>query len=216
MTRLLLVLAVALSAHGYPLDGAARTGIRRLIGYQRMKLPVGAMRTSSQVRLRLRGANDSFELSPKTPRDSYLQGGVERIFGTRDASYGVALLDVSDPSHPAYASLRADEKKIPGSVGKLLVATGLFDAIARAHPEPAAREKLLRETVVTADSFVYRDGKTVPFFREGDPAVTNRRIEAGDKFSLWEWADHMLSQSSNAAGSTVWKQAMLILRFGAR
>ena len=46
--------------------------------------------------------------------------------------------------------------------------------------------------------------------------MTNRRIEAGDRFSLWEWADHMLSQSSNAAGSTVWKQAMLIRRFGAR
>jgi hypothetical protein len=36
----------------------------------------------------------------------------------------------------------------------------------------------------------------------------------GDRFSLWEWADHMLSQSSNAAGSLVWKQVMLLRQFG--
>ncbi len=215
MKLFFLLLAIAVSAHGYPLDGAARTGIRRLIGYRGKKLPPGAMRTSDEIRLRLQGANDSYDLDSRTPRDSYLQAGIERIFGPRDVSYSVALLDVTDPAHPAYASLRADEKKIPGSVGKLMVATGLFGAVAQTYPDPAARERLLRDTVVTADSFVYRDGKTVPFFDEGDAAVTNRRVEAGDKFNLWEWADHMLSQSSNAAGSTVWKQTMLIRRFGA-
>lgn len=40
------------------------------------------------------------------------------------------------------------------------------------------------------------------------------RATIEDRFNLWEWLDHMLSQSSNAAGSTVWKQAMPIRRFG--
>ena len=69
---------------------------------------------------------------------------------------------------------------------------------------------------MTADGFIFRDGKTVPFYHDGDPAVVNRRMELGDKFSLWEWADHMLSQSSNSAGSMVWKQVLLLRQFGAR
>jgi hypothetical protein len=225
--KLLLALALsAIVAQAYPLDGAAKTGIRRLIGYKLahegkikpgIRLPAGALLPSDQIALHLKGANDSFDLDAKTPRDPYLQSGIEKIFAGRDPSYGVALLDISDPRQPRYASLRADEKLIPGSVGKLLVVTGLFDSLARAYPASTdARQKVLRETIVTADGFVYRDGKTVPVYREGDAAIVNRRIEAGDKFSLWEWADHMLSQSSNAAGSEVWKQVLLLRQFGTR
>src|SRR5439155_11864012 len=41
-----------------------------------------------------------------------------------------------------------------------------------------------------------------------------RRINVGDKFSLWEWLDHMLSMRSNAAGSFAWKQTVLLRDFG--
>jgi hypothetical protein len=204
---------LSLGVWGYPLDGAARTGIRRLIGYQKMKLPAGALLKNEQIVLRLRGV----EVGERWKVDSGLQAGVERIFAERDPSYGVAILDISDPGKVRYAALRADQKLIPGSVGKLLVATGLFAAVARAYPGSVeAREKLLRETMVAADRFTVRDGKTVPFFREGDAAVVNRTIQIGDQFNLWEWTDHMLSQSSNAAGSEVWKQAMLLRRFGSK
>ncbi len=221
----LALAAAAAPALAYPLDGAARTGIRRLAGYRLGheakikgvgKLPPGALLSSDQVRLRLRGLNDGLDLTASTPRDPYLQAGIEKIFGGRDASYGVALLDISDLQRPLYAALRPETKLIPGSVGKLLVATGLFDALARAHPAIEAREKLLRETVLAADTFIVRDGKTVPFFTEGDVAVVNRPMRIGDRFSLWEWLDHMLSVSSNAAGSFVWKQALLLRRFGPR
>jgi hypothetical protein len=211
---------------GYPLDGAAKTGIRRLIGYRLAhegkigggrKLPPGALRTSDQIVLRLRGVNESFDIGPGVKLDPELQAGLEKIFAGRDPSYGVALLDISDPRRPRYAALRADQKLIPGSVGKLLVATGLFDAVARIHPAGAeARERLLRETMVTADRFILRDGKTVPIYSDGDPAVVHRALQIGDRFNLWEWADHMLSQSSNAAGSVVWKQVMLLRKFGTR
>ena len=92
--------------------------------------------------------------------------------------------------------------------------TGLFGAIAAAWPAIPDRQKVLRETTVDADSFIFTDSKTVPFYQDGDKAVVSRQLRLGDRFSLWEWTDHMLSQSSNAAGSMMWKQAMLIRKFG--
>ena len=120
------LLLAALTARGYPLDGAAKTGIRRLTGYRLIhegkikgsaKLPPGALLSSDQIALRLKGINDSLDLDAKTPRDPYLQAGIEKIFGGRDPSYGVAILDISDRKKPAYGCLRADGKWVPGSVG---------------------------------------------------------------------------------------------------
>jgi hypothetical protein len=54
----------------------------------------------------------------------------------------------------------------------------------------------------------------VPFFHLEDKTVGFRPIEKGDAFSLYEWVDHMLSASSNAAASTVWKEVMLMRAFG--
>lgn len=210
-----VLLAGTTGLWGYPLDGAQRTGIRRLVGYRSLKLPAGALLKNEQIVLRLRGVNERWDLGPATKTDPGLQAGLEKIFAGRDPSYGVALLDISDPQKPRYAALRADQKLIPGSVGKLLVATGLFDALARAYPGSIeAREKVLRETVVTADRFIVRDNKTVPIYQEG--TIVNRPLQLGDQFNLWEWADHMLSQSNNGAGSQVWKQAMLLRRFGTK
>lgn len=207
----------------YPLDGAAATGIRRLTGYRLVKegkikgavpLPPGALLTSDQIVLRLKGANAGFDIAPNTPHDPYLQAGLERIFGGRDASYAIAVLDMSDPQRPLYAALRGDDKKIPGSVGKLCIVTGLFGALAKTWPAIPERQRMLRDTIVEADSFIISDGKTVPIYQDGDAAVVNRALRVGDRFSLWEWVDHMLSQSSNAAGSMMWKQAMLMRKFG--
>jgi hypothetical protein len=221
-----LLAAVPAAVHAYPLDGYEYTGIRRLLAYRlalegkvlpKPSLAPGAMLNSDQVQLRLNGVNDIFDLDDRTPRDPYLQQGLERIFADRDPSYGIAVLDITDPNRPLYGSLRADTKRIPGSVGKLFVATGFFDAVARAYPaDTEARARLMRETILAADRFVHRDGKTVPFYNDGDPRIISRRLEIGDKFNLWEWLDHMLSVSSNAAGSMVWKEAMMIRHFGAR
>ena len=222
--RVVLTLAIAWPASAYPLDGVAKTGIRRLEGYGLIhegkirgpiKLPPGALLRSGQVRLHLKAVSRGFEITEHTPRDPGLQAGLEQIFAGRDPSYNVAILDISDPAKPAYAALRADERRIPGSVGKLLVATGVFGQLNRIYPQDlSARERTLKESIVPADGFVYRDGKTVPFYKPGDAAVVNRRLEAGDQFNLYEWLDHMLSQSSNAAASMSWKQAMLLYRFG--
>jgi hypothetical protein len=99
---------------------------------------------------------------------------------------------------------------LPGSVGKILVAAAVLDALARVHPRIQDRERVLRETFRAADEFILTDGKTAPFYEPGAEAVTNRALRAGDRFNLWEWLDHMLSQSSNAAGSLLWKEALLL------
>jgi hypothetical protein len=213
MRRLALILLAPLAAAAYPLDGAAKTGIRRLTGYkEKLKLPPGAYRSSEVIKLRLT-ANPSFDIAPDTPRDPALQKGLDDIFARRDRSYSVAVLDITDPVSPRYAAIREDVKRIPGSVGKIFVATGLFGAVARAHPDTAARERFLRETVIEASGFVHVDSKTVPFYNPEKKALAYRRLEIGDRFNLYEWLDHMLSQSSNAAAAETWKQAMLLDRF---
>lgn len=207
----------------YPLDNWKRTGIRRLEGYRLSiagqvkgpKTPPGGQWTTERIQLRLLG-NSKLDVPAGMAKDPALQQGLEAILGGRNQSYGMALLDITDPQKPRYAGVREDEPLLPGSVGKLLVATGVLDALKRAHPRPAERERVLRETVRAADAFVDRDGKTVPFFEPGGAAVVNRRIAIGDKFSLWEWLDHMLSQSSNAAGSFCWKEAVLLRKFGTK
>src|SRR6185437_5887059 len=129
-----------------------------------VRLPAGALLGSGQILLRLKDSEPKFDIVPSTPHDPYLQAGIERIFSGRDPSYAVALLDISDPRQPRYASLRGDDKKIPGSVGKLCVVTGLFGALAAAKPVVADRQKLLRDTIVQADPFIFTDGKTVPIY----------------------------------------------------
>jgi hypothetical protein len=218
---LLLAVAAALCP-GYPLDGAKRTGIRRLNGYalaqqgkaKGPKIPPGGLRPESAVKLRLLG-HKALDVTAETPKDAVLQKGLEAIVAGRNESYGLALLDITDPARPRYAAVREGVPQLPGSVGKLCIVSGMMQALARRAPDPVERERLLRQTARTADGFVYRDGKTVPFYEEGWPAVVNRQIRAGDVFSLYEWLDHMLSQSSNAAGSFSWKEALLLRRFGA-
>ena len=45
-------------------------------------------------------------------------------------------------------------------------------------------------------------------------AFSARRVIIGDTFTLYEWADHMLSASSNASASIVWKEVILMRAFG--
>jgi hypothetical protein len=219
---ILFLLAIA-PLGAYPLDGGKRTGIRRLEGYRLAqqgavrgpKIPPGGQWTEDRIRLRLAGAR-TLDIPAAMPKDPALQRGMEQILGGRNPSYAMALLDITDPARPRYAAVNEDNKLLPGSVGKLLVAAGMMEAVKRVYPDPAAREKFLRDTVRAADAFVHRDGKTVPFYEAGAQAIVNRRVETGDRFNLWEWLDHMLSQSSNGAGSFTWKEAVLLRRFGAK
>jgi len=215
---LLLAVAAAIIAVAYPLDAFKRTGIRRLEGYRlslegKVKnvrpIPKGGRFSDAQIQLRLRGREVTLN-----QKDPALQRGLERIFANRDPSYGIAVLDITNPASPSYAAVRENYKQLPGSVGKILVAGAVLDAAARAYPQIPARERFLRETIRPADEFILTDSKTAPYYEPGSDAVVNRPIRTGDRFSLWEWLDHMLSQSSNSAGSFLWKEAILLRHFG--
>ncbi len=220
----LFATSAVVGAARYPLDGYDYTGIRRLRAYDmvlngempgRLAIQPGARLPRSAIGLRLAGVNDALDLPPGAPTDPELQAGIERIVGRRHPSYRVSVLDITDPDRPRYASLRGDEGYIPGSVGKLLVMSGLFNELAQLYPEDIpARTRLLRDTRIVADEFAVPNSHEVPIVAPDWSGVTHRAIRVGDEFTLWEWVDHMVSPSSNAAGSVVWKEAILIDAFG--
>jgi len=228
VARLLLVASagspLAVPAAGYPLDGYETTGIRRLLAYRRVQegqlpgsftLPPGALFGRDAIRLHLAGLDQPYDVGPGTAVDPDLQAGLERLLAARDPSYRVALVDISDPARPRFAAVKPDEGYIPGSVGKLLVLTALFDQLAKRFPgDTEARSTLLRTVEVTADSFVMPSSHSVPIVNDDATTLEHRPIRLGDRFTLWEWLDHMVSPSSNAAASMVWKQALLMAVFG--
>ncbi len=138
MRYLITALLLAGVAAGYPLDGGKRTGIRRLAGYQLAqegkvrgpKIPPGGLWPESRVRLHLTG-HKALDVDANTPKDPVLQKGLEAIVAGRSESYGLALLDITDPAKPRYAAVRESIPQLPGSVGKLLIAGGMMGALAR-------------------------------------------------------------------------------------
>jgi hypothetical protein len=137
------------------------------------------------------------------------------LLGDNAGAYGVAVLDLTDPDAPAYAEHRGDYRQNVGSVGKLLGALGLFQALADAWPDDLERRTaVLRDTVMTADDFAHSDHHTVRFFDVDTNTLTRRTIQDGDTGSLWEYLDWMLSVSSNSAAAMVMRDAMLLRHFG--
>jgi hypothetical protein len=210
----------------YPLDGYEQTGIRRLRAYAmlldrrmpgNLRLPPGALLSRSEIRLRLLEVNDSLDVGPETPHDPELQAALEQIAETRDPSYRFAVLDITDPARPRYAAVKPTQGYTPGSVGKLLVMTALFHQLKKHYPDQLGdRARVLRETMVPADQWAMPNSHAVPVVADDWSSVTHRAVRIGDVFSLWEWVDHMVSPSSNAAGTMVWKQVILLDQFGRR
>jgi hypothetical protein len=130
-------------------------------------------------------------------------------------AYGFAVLDLTDPAKPRYAEHRGDYRQNVGSVGKLVVALALFQALADLHPNDLdARKRILKQTVVTADAFSQSDGHTVRIFDPATKTLIRRPVQIGDRATLYEWLDWMLSPSSNSAAGMVMREAMLLRRYG--
>jgi hypothetical protein len=217
----LLALLAAGPALAYPLDLFEATGITRLEAYRLGQkgrereggelLPKGALLAAGQVQLSLQDQPD-FEVPAPDPE---LGAQLRRALGADAPHYSLALLDLTDPAQPRYAGVNADRGQNPGSVGKIMVALALFQALAELYPDDLdARRRVLRETEVAADGFIRNDDHEVPFWRPGDPRVERRPIREGDVANLWTWLDWMISSSSNAAGSEVMAQLVLLRRFG--
>jgi hypothetical protein len=210
---------VPLTVQAYPLDGYDDTGIRRVEGARRAneglaeggRQPPGAMLQTEQVDLRLLDQR-TLELPGPDPE---FTAEIVKLLGEHGAAYGIAVLDLTDPDNLAYAEHRGDYRQNVGSVGKMLAALGLFQALADTWPDDFdKRKQILRDTVITADDFAHRDHHTVRFFDVETNTLTRRTIRDGDQGSLWEYLDWMLSVSSNSAAAMVMRDAMLLRHFG--
>ena len=223
MRRILITLAcvlgLALHANAYPLDGYEHTGIGRL-QHQRMvqegqlkgrKRPSGELMPMSMVKLRLLDQPDLVLPPPDPKRTEELR----KLVGKDADRYGVSLLDLSDLENPRYAEWQGKQKQNPGSVGKILVSLGIFQELADIYPKSIEkREKILRETIITADAFSRKDHHSVPFWDPETKILSKRPIHDGDQASLWTYLDWMLSPSSNSAAAMLEKQLILLNQFG--
>jgi len=215
------LLLAPLVAAAWPLDGYPDTGIRRVEGsrlandgkVRDVTQPPGALLPTSAVDLRLLGHRNLDLPAP----DPAFTASIVRMLGSEADRYGIAVLDLTDPARPRYAEHRGDYQQNVGSVGKLVVATALFQALADTWPNDVAkRTAVLKTTQVTADPFAHWDHHTIRLFNPATQALTRRPVQDGDRGSLFEWLDWMLSVSSNSAASMVMREAMLIRQFGTR
>jgi hypothetical protein len=218
-------LVVASVALAHPIDDYDRTGIRRLKFqhdavkglHKGTKLQPGAKWPAAMIKLRMRDQGRDYRLTPSTVKDPALQAALEKVLKTWSwRRYNVAILDITDPKAPRYAGVNDQADQTPGSVAKVLVAAAMFQELKERYPKDiAAREKLLKTTMITADDWAMSDSHDVPVVSGANLETSvSRRVRIGDTFSLWEWMDHALSASNNSAAATLWREATLMEALG--
>lgn len=221
MTVVCLSAAAAVAA-AYPLDSFEATGIGRLEEARRVqagtmpgvKQPRGALLTREEVDLRLEDLPSEMRLPTVDPE---FTAQVRDVLGAQVDAYAVSILDLSDRAQPRYAEINGDVLRNPGSVGKLMVALAFFQALADLYPnDTAKRFDLLKNTVVTADEFVLTDSHTVRRWDRADERLIRRPLAPGDRGTLFEFLDWMISASSNSAAAALMKEGMLLKHFGTR
>lgn len=207
----------------YPIDGYEYTGIKRLKRLELIKngelkevstLPAGAMKSWSDIQLNLKSkAQDS--VGSFLQVDADFQKEINGLFRGLDKSYSLTILDISDLDSIRYAKRNETAGYQPGSVGKLAVLTGLFTQLARIYPDSwEKRTALLKNKSVKAGVWGLTDEHTIPIYSIEKKTLVKRQVIASDVFSLYEWADHMLSVSNNGAASIVWREVLLMAAFG--
>ena len=206
-------------AGAYPLDGYEKTGVGRLEAQRLIQIgempgkkrPSGELLPLSMVDLRLL---DHRELELPAS-DAALTNRLKKLIGPSVDRYAMALLDLSDLENPRYAEWNGHQHQNPGSVGKIVVALALFQALADLYPNDIkARENILRTAMITADIFSVSDHHTVPFWDPKTRTVSKRPIKQGDTASLWTYLDWMMSPSSNSAAGMVQKHLILLKHYG--
>jgi len=216
---LLLMLGFPSLVSAYPLDGYEETGIRRVEGsrlenegvIRGRSQPPGALLSTAEVDLRLLAYPDLDLPAP----DPDFNREILELLGNNADRYGIAVLDLSNPEKPRYAEHRGDFKQNVGSVGKVVVALGLFQALADVWPDDLKkRREILKNTTITADEFSRGDHHKIRLFDVDAQKLTQRTMRDGDQGSLWEYLDWMLSVSSNAAAAMTMRNAMLLKQYG--
>lgn len=222
---LVLILGSAFTTYTYyPIDGYERTGIKRLKRLELIKkgeikdaatLPAGAMKSWSAIKLNLLDRKADSAMALMTV-DADFQNEISTLFRGLDKSYSLTVLDMSDPNNIRYAERNETAGYQPGSVGKLAVLHALFVQLAKIYPDSwESRTALLKNKSVKAGPWGLTDEHTIPIYNVEKNTLVKRQVIASDVFSLYEWADHMLSVSNNGAASIVWREVVLMAAFGA-
>ena len=225
-TYLLLVLIIgsAFTTYTYyPIDGYERTGIKRLKRLELIKngeikdaaaLPEGAMKSWNEIELNLLERKEDSAMALMT-LDEAFQKEINGLFRGLDRSYSLTVLDISDLNNIRYAERNETAGYQPGSVGKLAVLVGLFAQLEKIYPDSwEKRTALLKNKSVKAGVWGLTDEHTIPIYNIEKNTLVKRQVIASDVFTLYEWADHMLSVSNNGAASIVWREVLLMAAFG--
>lgn len=207
----------------YPIDGYEHTGIKRLKRLEliksgeikeTLKLPEGALKSWSEIQLNLLSRSGD-SVGSFLVTDENFQKEIGALFKGLDKSYSLTVLDISNPDSVRYASRNENLGYQPGSVGKLAVLIGLFAQLAKIYPDSwEKRTELLRNKSVKAGAWGLTDEHTIPIYNIEKNTLVKRQVIASDVFTLYEWADHMLSVSNNGAASIVWREVLLMTAFG--
>lgn len=207
----------------YPIDGYKHTGIKRLKRLELIKsgeiletnkLPSGAFKSYLDIQLNLLAKKED-SVSSFFHVDEGFQSEINNLFRGLDKSYSISVLDISDLANIRYAKRNETIGYQPGSVGKLAVLIGLFDQLAKIYPNNfEKRLDLLRNRSVKAGVWGLTDEHTIPIYNIETKKLVKRQVVASDVFTLFEWADHMLSVSNNGAASIVWREVLLMQAFG--
>ncbi|MEM6397960.1 MAG: serine hydrolase [Bacteroidota bacterium] len=214
----LFLLYPASGPQAYPIDGYAHTGISRLARLLDMDsaqivrtLPAGGRMPYAYIRLNLMA--DPVDSLPL--RDEAMQEELIDMLPSRGANYGIAVADISPGREPRYAAYHEDRGYQPGSVGKLAVATAIFCELENLFVDDLeARFDLLEKRIVAGGPFAVYDHHTIPVYDTLTQKYTRKQASESDRFSIYEWIDHMLSVSNNGAASIVWREAILMRVFG--
>ncbi|TLF47017.1 serine hydrolase [Maribacter aurantiacus] len=215
-------LVMAFTVSPYPIDGYERTGIKRLKRLELIQsgelkdastIPLGALKSWEEISLNLASRKED-SLGSFFQVDDGLQREIGGLFRGLDRSYSIAVLDISNPDSTRYAQRNETLGYQPGSVGKLAVLNALFTQLAKIYPDSfEQRIELLKNKSVKAGVWGLTDEHTVPIFNIEKNTLVKRQVIASDVFTLFEWADHMLSVSNNGAASIVWREALLMSVF---
>lgn len=219
----LILFSTLATSYAYPIDGFWASGIRRLVRLQKVLAgeikespPIpGAQKSIADIQLHL---YDSLQLRPADSLpavDPTLQKAVKALLPNLHESYSLALLDITPGRDIRFATHQATRGFQPGSVGKLAVINGLFCELESLFPDDfEKRRELLKTRKVRGGKWAVYDEHTVPIYDPEKGTFIKRQVTENDIFTLFEWADHMLSVSNNGAASVVWREAILMRVFG--
>ena len=207
----------------YPIDGYSRTGIKRLLRLERIKsgvikdnlnLPAGALKSYNDITLHLISKKKD-STAQFLVKDEKFNKEINGLFYGLDKSYSLSVLDISNIDSIRYAARNETSGYQPGSVGKIAVLNGLFTQLAKIYPDSfEKRIELLKSKSVKSGQWGMTDEHTIPIFNIETNKLVKRTVIPSDVFTLFEWADHMMSVSNNGAASIVWRETLLMAAFG--